>query len=338
MADFYVSADRPDDTGDGLSWATAKQTFTGVFSLITGLITDVTTIHVKAGTTNPYTGDATLRGILCVGESSLLRIVCEVFNENNYNSTDGSPFNPTDGVGTWNPKETHTTDLRLKLEIVDSNGVQIDGLAWNSEDGEAPLKIEGQSNVLLRYCEFRGLESGLQGIFGALVTAENCYYVENGVGIIAGFRAIVRIVGESYVENPLGMGAWAAGDATLFFNAWDNHPRTKYKTLMQVTGPRNADFSMILANTGATVFVHGQDFNRNTTEIGHVQIDFAVTSLNPGVTGIRLETGALLAGGENISYTTRDPDGKTIELPKAQQVRSESSRLTTSTRNSDSGF
>ncbi|MBZ0270590.1 hypothetical protein K8I61_01025 [bacterium] len=112
--EFYVSADRPDDTGDGLSWATAKQTFTGVFSLITGLITDVTTIHVKAGTTNPYTQDATLRRSLCVGESSLLRIVCEVFSENNDDSTDGSPFNPSDGVGTWNPKETHTTSSRWR--------------------------------------------------------------------------------------------------------------------------------------------------------------------------------------------------------------------------------
>jgi hypothetical protein len=43
---YYVDADKADDSGDGLSWANAKKHLYAAVNLITATITVVTTIHL----------------------------------------------------------------------------------------------------------------------------------------------------------------------------------------------------------------------------------------------------------------------------------------------------
>ncbi|MBZ0274425.1 hypothetical protein K8I61_20505 [bacterium] len=104
------------------SRADAAHSEAGV-DLITGPVADVTTIHRKKNTTAPYTGNVTMRGITCTGENAEVNVQPEDWNETNDDDANG-PFNPTDGAGTWNPREAHTNDLRLDLVIEDSASVE----------------------------------------------------------------------------------------------------------------------------------------------------------------------------------------------------------------------
>ncbi|MBZ0273502.1 hypothetical protein K8I61_15795 [bacterium] len=241
--DIFIDSDTGNDINSGADWANAKQHIQAGVDLVTGPVTDVTTIHLKKNTTAPYTGNVTMRGINCTGENAEMNLQPEDWTESKYDDADGSPLDPTPGAGTFDPTEARNTDLRLKIEVINSTGLHLKGLGLNGDDGEAGITVIGQSDVRGYYLEVRGREASVKSIYGALLRVENSYYVNNAIGALAGFRSILQIVGQSTFLDTLQAAVIATGDATVIFNAWDDHPQDYFETLMRVSTPRNAGFA-----------------------------------------------------------------------------------------------
>ncbi|MDP8223084.1 MAG: hypothetical protein P9L99_06975, partial [Candidatus Lernaella stagnicola] len=66
------------------SWGDAKEHLQAAIDLITGVVNDQTTIHLKAGTTAEYTQEVTIRGIRPLGADGGLTIQPEIWTQSNY--------------------------------------------------------------------------------------------------------------------------------------------------------------------------------------------------------------------------------------------------------------
>lgn len=95
---YYVDPDDGDDAWDGSVMVHTegtigpKETLGGALALITGPITDETTIHLQINTTNDYEGDCELQGVYCVGEDAELIIQPYGWDDDKYEDMSDDPY------------------------------------------------------------------------------------------------------------------------------------------------------------------------------------------------------------------------------------------------------
>ena len=162
--DYYVDADKADDSGDGLSWANAKKHLSAVFGLLTPPLSDEIIINLKEGTTADYEETANddeleIDGFLCVSGGSIT-IVTENWSDSDYE--DG--LSPVGGAS-FDPKESKPCTLEFAVKIENSNNITVKGVEIKPADGQSGatgLGVQNNAaNIDIHYCTIQEFYVGL---------------------------------------------------------------------------------------------------------------------------------------------------------------------------------
>lgn len=332
--DYYVDADKADDTGDGLSWANAKKHVSAAIGLLSFPVTDDTTIHLKEGTTNDYeetsNGDKLeITGCKCAGSGSVT-IQTENWNESNYDS-ENSPV----GGASFNPKEDKPVTLPFKIEISDSNSITFKGILFEQSDSssiENGIEIHTHSyNVNIHYCSIEMFFVGVHVYGGAEANIFNSYLLENNVGATAMYDSNVTFNGDNYIQDSVRFGVGVYQDSTVSFNPWDDYLFEVFTTRISTTSPRKS-YSAIIAASNARVFVRDDQFNPINPAIGLVKIidELAERKLkSEDYFGAKLANRSLLIGSSNIRFAEESTNDGQDTVPSSRQFFGKSYSIVT---------
>ncbi len=217
---FYVDTSRPDDTGDGLSWATAKKTFAGVAGVIS-VASPGDTINVAAGT---YTEVATA--------ISWTKNNLTILGPN-------AGIDPVTNLAGRGPEAIIKFEFYLNDVSVVLDGLKFEGVATMTHD--ACIRIAGVNVVItpvVRNCIFTGVCEQ----YCAYVAGTLAFPMQNGIFE----QNLVTSWTNGAVPPTLRNSVWfARGDFSTFRgNLITNPPPT-------AIGPQlfGSSFSQVVDNT-----------------------------------------------------------------------------------------
>jgi len=310
---YYVDADGGDDMNGGTSWGDAKEHLQAAVDLITSPITDETTIHLKAGTTASYTGDVSITGINPLGKDASFTIRPEVWNDNNYTSMKGDPFNATPDTGTWDVK-ADDKPCELELEIaVKNSSVTMCGLLVKGK-----VQVSDRGHATLRYCQVEGDDSMVFAAGMGGVSLENCYLRDLPIGVVAYAKSSAFLTGLNYIENPFVVGIWALIDSTVIVAPWDENASACYTTEVKTTAPRNAGFTAVKLAGRSYLYVKDGDINPWDVSVANLNVVHDLESLPANYYAVALESASTLQGASLMSFVTKNKKGEYVTMPKAQ--------------------
>jgi hypothetical protein len=322
--DFYLNSDTGNDGNAGTSWATAKKHLYAITPLINDVIVAPTTIHFAA-TSTPYDGDAMLAGVRCIGEDAALYLEPDteagtiIWNEANYDGAVFDPFAPGE-TGTFDIKGDKEVTYNGSLTIRDSRGVEIRGLRFlSSGDTSSLVMITNGSLVTAKYCLFEGDESMLSALTSQVVS-ENNYFKGNGMALAVGLGALLRLLGDNYIEDPKLMGILASGRSHVHIGPWTLHPRDFFTTEIKTTKPTLKDFIGIKLALDSLLVVQDDDILPIFVNIGRLAIRNLRQMLPAKYYGILLESASKVMGLDNISFTTYNSKGEEVDMPEAHTI------------------
>lgn len=323
--DYYVDADKADDTGDGLSWANAKKHVSAAVGLLSYPVTDDTTIHLKEGTTNDYeetsNGDKLeITGCNCVGSGSLT-IQTENWNESNYDS-ENSPV----GGASFNPKEDKPVTLPFRIDISASNNISFKGILFEQTDSsnvEGGIEVHNYSyNVNIHYCSIELFFTGVHVYGNSAANVYNSYLLENNVGATAMYHSQLTFNGDNYVQDSVRYGVGVYQDSSVGFYPWDDYLFEVFTTRISTTSPRKF-YSAVAAASNARVFVRNDEFNPINPAVGLVKIidELAERKLKTEeYYGVKLFARSLLTGMDNIRFAEDSTNDGNDTVPIRRQI------------------
>jgi len=310
--DYYVDADSGSDANGGTSWGDAKEHLQAAIDLITGVVNDQTTIHLKAGTTAEYTQEVTIRGIRPLGADAGLTIQPEIWTQSNYDDADGDPFNATPATGIFDITADDkpcvlTMDITVIDSVVDFLGMEFEGKLTSQE----------MAHVLVAYSRFEGEDAmAFANGYGGL-TLENCYLDSMPLPVVAYANSTVSLMGDVYIVNPFITGIWALVKSNVYIAPWTEKPMDYYTLQIKTTSPRQTDFAAIKAVGSSYVFVKSGDINPWDLSVSRVEITNDLDVLPPNYYGVVLESASLLQGASLMSFKTKNKKGDYVDMPAA---------------------
>jgi len=328
-SDYYVDADKADDTGDGLSWGNAKKHLSAVLELIVEPITSTVTVHLKS-TGTVYTGDYQGRGILYIGEyTDGLIIQPDVWNQTNYDDGEHDPFGTT-GTGTFNPNTaTFPVTLQLKLELWNCFGVVVKGVRFDGSAGDAGLRLMEKSVANALYCRFESDGSTEIAMMGSLLRLENCDAPDNNVAVISMGQSQVQLLGDTYITDAATVGVFATSGSMVWLMASGSHHTTRITT----NTPRVKQYAAMRATAGSKICV--MDENLSPFPWSYFASLLIIHHNNQILRkehfGIMLESGSQVTGVSQITCTKLDSKGDTVPMPDDQSIVEEEGGNTTKT-------
>lgn len=313
--DIFVDADTGLDGNSGADWANAKEHIQAAVDLITGAVSDETTIHLKSGTTASYTGDVDIVGINRQGKDGGFVIQPEVWNDSNYSSMKGDPFNATPDTGTWDVRaDDKPCELELEIKI-DNSEVTILGMQIKGK-----VEVSNKGQVKLKYCQVEGEDSMVfaNGMGGAVL--ENCYLRDLPIGAVAYAKSSIFLAGQNYIENPFVHGIWALIDSTVIVAPWDDNPSDCYTTEIKTTSPRQAEFAAIKLVAKSYLYIKDGDINPWDVSVANIRVVHDLDTLPATYYGAVLESASTLQGASLMSFVTKNKKGDYVDMPAGQQI------------------
>ena len=184
-------------------------------------------------------------------------------------------------------------------------------------DGQAIL-ADRYCNVVVHYCSGTDCSLGFVATDFSDMSLYNVYVHENRIGVVSGFRSLVRIIGQNYINDNQRFGVAATHNSTVLFMAWEDNP-SKYVTQIKTT-VQLLKYAAIKAQYGSTVDVMDSYIEDDDIPVAHVQILNATAYRSSQYFGVALDSLSLITGTENLSFA--DPainDGQDT-VPKGQQI------------------
>ena len=313
---YFVDPVSGDDTHPGTE-VSPKKTIQGAVDLITGVINDVTTIHLKDDTTH-YVDSVMIRGIRCIGKNARFVIQTEIWNDVKYEGAQDDPYGTQ---ADFDIKSEKPVVISADMEIEDSTGVELCGLGYNGTTDDAQLKINGQSKVQAKYCRFEGMDASVLSMGGAITVLENSYFLDNVVSIILMAMSGLMLSGNNFIENATHRGIVAMIDSTLWITPWGLHPLQYYITEIKTTRPRVSKYAGIHLGIGSTLFVQSNSMDIIPLPvIGRVAIHHDMADFNSEYYGVIMESKSLLVGMKNMIFTMLNTKSETIQMPESQTI------------------
>jgi hypothetical protein len=311
MTTYYVDADSGSDANGGTGWGTAKEHIQAAIDLITSPITDNTVIKLKAGTTNPYEEDVEIGNIVRHSAAARLAIEPEVWNQDNYDDVDGSPFNAASGVGTWDIKADDKPCV-LKLNIkVENTFLQILGVQL-----EGALQCFGMALTNVIYSRVTGEDSMLFANGFGGIGIENCFLYDLPFGMAANGKATLTLNGNNYIENPFLYGIWANLESSVYVSPWGAYYTTEIKTTM----PRLKDYAAVRLTSKSYMNIKDGDINPFDVSIANVKVVNDLEALGDKYYGVLVESASILDGASLMSFVTKNKKGDYVDMPEGQQI------------------
>ena len=326
---YYVDADQSDDSGIGTSWETAKRHLYAALALINEPLTASVTIHIKSGTTQENTGDCEVRGIKCIGSGVELIVQPDTWNDANYSDGAHDPFGTT-GTGTFDPTTaTYPVTLKLKMEFEDCYGVVLKGLKFDGTDDEAGPRAMAKAAVTTQYCCLVGSNAMSLSMFDSLLYAENGYFSECNVGVVAIYNGQVQLVGDNTLNDCLVSGVHAAGNSLVVIRAWYEHPAHHTLDIL-TTSARIKKYAALRAVAGSSLCVQDESIHPSGYPFLAARVKVRDTSqaLRPEYYGVALASQSLLTGADQITYTMKNANGDIVAMPSGQQVITDDAKST----------
>jgi len=334
---YYIDSEIGNDSNDGLSKTDQgggvgpKEHLSAVLDLITNLIESeivINVAHDNGSGPNVYTETEDvleLRGIRCEGEDARLIIQATDWDNDKYEGGEDNPI----GAGDWDPTTDHNMAIQYGLEITEAEtfNLELRGLCLYGDDSveKGGLKIEGSTGVIkTKYCEFAGLQGGIQLLGHNNLSIENCYFLKNGIGIIAMLNSTVLLYGDNYIEDPVLMGAYALINSNLVIVPWDEQPFDKFTLEVRTTKPRKKEFAALKAAINSTITIQDDSWHPSLSTVSAVKVINDCRFLNPEYYGVVLESKSLLTGAANMGFATLNMKGDQIEMPEANRIMAES--------------
>ena len=326
-SDYYVDADKSDDTGDGLSWGNAKKHLSAVLALIVEPITSTITVHLKS-TATPYTDNHEARGISFIGENAdALVIQPDVWNQTNYEDGVHDPLGTT-GTGTFDAHAaTFPVTLQLKLELWNCFGVVLKGLHFDGAGGDVGLRLMEKSVANALYCRFAGSGAMEIAMMGSLLRTENCDAPDNNVAYIAMAQSQIQFLGDNIIVDAATVGVFVTSDSIAWVMASGIHHTMDIVT----TTPRVKQYAAMRATAGSKIYVMDENLSPFTSSYfaSLLNIHHNNQVLRKEHFGIVLESGSLLTGASQISFTKLDSKGETVPVPEDQAIVEKEGEKTT---------
>lgn len=324
---YYINPDRPDDTGNGLSWATAKKTIQGLVDILTGPVEGETKVYLAADATAAFSGDVQMRGISAIGEDA--KLVFEprstdnstvVWNEDNYEGHTYSPFESTETGAFDITADDKPVELPLQFDIRDCRHVEFRGFKIIGTSGFVLAQltlINSASGVKFVYCRHEEKSTGIASLGNSNVDAENCYFLRNNVAVYAGHGGNFNLIGNNYIVEPYkhGILGWMGGN--LLVSPWDES--FDYYTTEVRTNLSRPSFEAIKL-VGKSVMSIWQGFGLlDEISIGKVRVYNANRVLSPKYLGVVLESQSMVVGASQFEFLTLNAKSEDQNMPAAQR-------------------
>lgn len=244
---LYVDEARPDDTGDGLSWATAKKTLGAAYTLAA----PADTINMAAGTYTP--------GALVLGKAGLT-----IQGPN-------AAINPVTNLAGRVPEAV----LQAATLTMDANDIQILGLKWDGTDASVKACLRGSNGfgpvnggVVRNNIMAAGSGVMQYGVFMSVIGTTNNWLVEQNVvgpwtvaaGTAIWLNTSTRSTGCVIRNNRVNGGAAASSRG---INVGDFHENVLVEgnavttSYWNISCPNKARDVIIRGNTVSGVLVSG---------------------------------------------------------------------------------
>ena len=310
-----MDADTGNDGNTGADWANAKEHLQAAVDLITGVLTDEVTIHLKSNTTAAYGETVDIYGIHGVGKDARLIIQPEIWTAANYDDDDGDPFNATPGAGTFDITADDKPCVLEKEITIENSRVEFRGMEFRGK-----LTVQNRSDVVVIYSRFTDDESMAFANSNASLALENCYLNEMPIPVVAYGNSTIALLGSNYIINPFITGVWALLGSTIYVAPWEADPQGFYTLQIKTTPPRKADFAAIKAVAKSYVHIKDADINPWDLSVAKVEVVNDMTTLQPNYYGVVLETASVLQGADNMSFTTKNKKGDYVDMAYEQQI------------------
>ncbi|NLH47035.1 MAG: hypothetical protein GX444_00370, partial [Myxococcales bacterium] len=254
---YYVDADKADDTGDGLTMGNAKKHISAVLELLSFPLTAETIIHLKKDTTASYeetSGYLVFSNVTRQGVIPLLVIQSENWNQTYY----AADLDPITGTGALAPTAAKRCTLTAGILVCEGSVVEFRGLAVEPETSRAAFQVTGYSRARFIYCRADNAEVGFLANKHASAVLQNCCADTCDHGAAAVEKATMEVEGNNFFLESKVAGLTAYLDSVVTVNPWDEHP-SDYCTLEIRTTAKalRRNYAAILVKLRSTVAVSG---------------------------------------------------------------------------------
>ena len=325
LDDYYVDPDGGNDSWNGDQFLPAtppagpKLTIAAVLDLLyaAGILIKKVTIHLKH-TATLYSGDIKFYSLLMFGEDGQVVIQPEVWNEDNYQSANGDPFNASLGAGQFNAQGDKNVTIGSLVDIRNTSGLEFRGIQFQNDD-MGGIQADARGGFLAKYCRFSDHGSGVSAQNFSKAAVENCYFEYNQLSIYAKNHSHVTLIGNNFINDAYFNAIRAYLHSTVEINGWMNPGY--FTTVIKNSQLVGKDYATIRAMIGSVICISNlQELDPLSPIPAHVVIFNNHYILKQDTVGVRLESGSILTGAGNMAFVTLDAKGEAKEWPLGQRI------------------